>query len=450
MTPAAGSGGREVGAPVGATPPLGEADAAALWARAAAVGLCDCDELRRLGFDLVEGERRGGRVTGDDGREYIDCVAGLGIFNLGRRPEEVLAALRGAVSVSDQGNFPLMSVEKAEFARRLAMFVPGDLDRVVLSAGRGEAFDVACKLARAHTGRGGLVSVEGGWYGDTGFALSLSDRPDRDDAGPLIPGTGLVPFGDLGAVDEALDASVAAFVLEPVQAECGCRVADGAYLRAVAKLCRERGVLLILDETQTGMGRTGWRFACEHWGVVPDMLIVGESVAAGVFPLCATLLPQRLAGFLDDHPLIHLSTFGGSDVGCRVGLRALEVYLRDEPWKNARTAGRALRSALEEVAARRPDAVRGIDGLGLLLAIRLADEESAATFCRALAGQGVLVLPGAVAADTVVLRPPLTLSASTVERIAAACAAAAEMVRPSGDGMAVGPARGRRGRRSPS
>jgi len=424
MTPAPGSGERRAGTQARAPLRLGDADVAELWARAAAAGDRRGDELRSVGLDLVEAERRGACVTGADGREYVDCIAGLGVFNLGRRPDDVVAALREAAAATDQGNFPLMSVEKAEFARGLAGFVPGGLDRVVLSAGRGEAFDVACKLARAHTGRGGLVTVDGGWYGDTGFALTLSERPERDDAGPLIPGCRTVPLNDVGAADEALDGLVAAFVLEPVQAENGCRVVDPGYLRAVAGLCRERDVLLVLDETQTGMGRTGRRFAYERWGVVPDLLVVGESVAAGVFPLCATLLPSRLAGFLDDHPLVHLSTFGGSDLGCRVGLRALEVYLREQPWRRAEAAGRELRSALEGLAAERSDVVRGVEGLGLLVALDLGDEERAAAFCRCLRQEGVLALPGAVAAHTVVLRPPLVVPDDDLERIVAACAAA--------------------------
>jgi hypothetical protein len=147
-----------------------------------------------------------------------------------------------------------------------------------------------------------------------------------------------------------------------------------------------------------------------------------------VFPICATLFRQGLQGFLNEHPLIHLSTFGGSDVGCVVGQRALDVYEREEPWKNAAAAGERLTSALTSLAEADPAAVKGVSGLGLLLGVRLEDEEAARLFCRALAADGVLAMPGMVARDTVVLRPSLLVTDAEIDRIAAACAAAAEAV----------------------
>jgi putrescine aminotransferase len=395
---------------------------------AAVFGRAQLDELHALGLDVVEAARGGATVAGADGGEYLDCIGGGGIFNLGRRPAEVAEGLREAVRLTDQGNFPLISAEKADYAERLAAFVPGDLGCSMFSVSRGEALDFACKLARACTGRPGLVAVDGGWHGATGFALSLSERPGKERFGPLIPAVTVVPFNDAAAAGRALHEGVAAFVLEPVQAENGCRVVERSYLEEIARLCRERGILLVLDETQTGMGRTGTRFAYGRWGIVPDILVLGESLAAGMFPICATLFREDLQGFLNDHPLIHLSTFGGSDVGCVVGQRALDVYEREEPWKNAAAAGERLAHALTALADAEPASVKGVAGLGLLLAVRLEDEEAARLFCRALAAEGVLAMPGMVARDTVVLRPSLLVTDAEVDRIAAACAAAAEAV----------------------
>lgn len=363
-------------------------------------------------------------MTGTDGRRYMDCIGGRGIFNLGRRPVHVLAALREAVQVADQGNFPLISAEKADLARRLAAFAPGELDCAVFSVSRGEALDAACKLARGHSRRGGLVTVDGGWYGETGFALALSERRDTTDFAPLIPDVRSVPMNDLTAAEAAIGRLDAAFILEPVQAENGCRCVEPDYLRAVARICRDRGVLLVLDETQSGMGRTGARFAYGHWGVVPDILVIGESLAAGAFPICATLFAAPLQEFLNEHPLIHLSTFGGSDVGCLVGQAALDDYEAVRPWENAAVMGERLATSLQTLADEHPDIVLGVNGKGLLLALELTSEEQAAALSAALADNGVLAVPGRVATASVVLRPSLLITDEECQHLVAGCRAA--------------------------
>jgi acetylornithine/succinyldiaminopimelate/putrescine aminotransferase len=396
-----------------------------LEARAARVsGTAQVERARPFAHPLLEADRSGAVVTGSDGRRYIDCIGGRGIFNLGRRPRHVLAALREAVQVVDQGNFPLISAEKADLARRLAAFAPGELDCAVFSVSRGEALDAACKLARGHTRRGGLITVDGGWYGETGFALALSERRDATDFAPLIPDVRSVPMNDLTAAETAIGRLDAAFILEPVQAENGCRCVEPDYLRAVARICRDRGVLLVLDETQSGMGRTGARFAYGHWGVVPDILVIGESLAAGAFPICATLFAAPLQEFLNDHPLIHLSTFGGSDVGCLVGQAALDDYEALRPWENAAAMGERLATSLQTLAGEHPDIVRGVSGKGLLLALELTSEEQAAALSAALADNGVLAVPGRVATASVVLRPSLLITDEECEHLVAGCRAA--------------------------
>jgi acetylornithine/succinyldiaminopimelate/putrescine aminotransferase len=428
MTPVNGhSGASEVQAqePAEGTPLKPGAAVFEEWARL--VSAAQVEELRALGLDVVEAERAAATVVAD-GREYIDCISAAGVYNLGRRPPQLMQALREAARVTDQGNFALISREKADLAARLARFVPGDFECAVFSVSRGEAFDFACKLARAATGRPGLVAAQGCWFGQTGFALSLSDRTGKEKYGPLIPDTTLVPFGDLASAEEALTGRTAAFCLELVQAEAGCRVTEGRYLQALRRICDDRGVLLVVDETQTGLGRTGHRFAFQSAGVAPDVVVVGEALAAGAFPICATVFPQRLNDVLNKHPLIHLSTFGGHDVGCVVAQRALEVYERERPWQNAAAMGERLKQGLQTLADTHETLVGGIDGAGLLLAIRLKDEKLAGAFCRGLAEEGVLALPGVVARASVVLRPSLLIGEAEVDRVLAAASAALERV----------------------
>lgn len=376
--------------------------------------------LRALGHDFLEGNREGAWVWDTTGRQYLDCVCGAGTHNLGRRPPDLVEALRAAMRETDQGNFPMISVEKSRLAEALASFVPGPLECVVYSVMRGEAMEFACKVARGYTGRAELITVDGGWYGHTGFALTLSERPDKLCFGPLIPEVRSVPFGNTDALEAAISLKTAALIFEPVQVENHCRVASPAYAQAAERACRKAGALLVVDETQTNFGRTGRRFAFEALGISPDILVLGEALGGGVFPIAATLLTQEVNRFMNAHPMIHLSTFGGSDIGCRVGLKAVATYARLEPWRNAAAMGARLLDALRAIAAR-PDApFRDVAGTGLALSLDCGAEEAARDFCRRAAQNGLLVLPGAVARHAVVLRPSLLLTADEADVIVAA------------------------------
>jgi len=365
----------------------------------------------------------GAWIQAEDGRKILDGLCGDGVCNLGRRPEAVVAALAKALDETDQGNFPMISREKGDLAAALAAWAPGDLDAAVFSVMRGEAMDAALKVARGRTGRTTLVSPDGAWYGETGFALSLSERTDRA-SGPLIPQTRIVPFGDLAAARKELGKGAAAFVLEPIQAEYHGREAEPRYLQGLRDACDASGALLVLDETWTGLGRTGKRLACERAGVIPDILVLGEALGAGVFPIAATLLRRDVNKFLEAHPLIHLSTFGGSDLGCRVATAALQAYERERPWARAARTGARLREGLEMIRSRRPGALRSVAGRGLLLSLELDDEARAVAFCRAAADAGLLVRPERVMKRAVLLAPSLLLTDDEADGILAAVDAA--------------------------
>ena len=370
-------------------------------------------QLQSLGHDIIEARREGAYVYDTGGKRYIDCLGGLGTYNLGRHQPLLAEELQRALHETDQGNFPMISIEKARLAKELSAFVGHDLECSVFGVMRGETLECAAKVARGYTGRRRLVGIEGGWYGQTGFAMSLSTRPDKHRFGPLIPETGAIPLNDIDAARAAIDADTAAVIIEPMQAENHCRAAQPSYLQTLADICRSTGALLIVDETQTGFGRCGHRFAFEAAGVRPDMLLLGEALGGGMFPIAVTMLTQRVNAFLNDHPMIHLSTFGGSDLGCRVATKALELYARLEPWNNAATMGNRLRTGLEALVD--GTVLLSVAGDGLLLSLELPDENRARALCRAASRQGALLTIGAVATNTVVLRPGLLLTDENVQ-----------------------------------
>jgi len=345
----------------------------------------------------------------------LDAYSSAGTFNLGRRPPELAAELVQAMRETDIGNFPMISKEKAFLARDLAAFCGGALECCVFGVMRGEPMEAACKIARGHTGRPRLVAAGNGWHGHTGFALSLSDIPGKSRYEPLMPDVHIVPFGDTDAALNAIDYRTAAFVIEPVQVENHCRVASAEYLHAVAKACRDHGTLLVVDETQTGFGRTGRKFAFEASGIQPDMVLLGEALGGGMFPITATVFTQEVNRFLNAHPLIHLSTFGGADVGCRVARKAVALYEREQPWRNAAAMGERLRQALLPLVNKENGPIQDLAGLGLVWSLDLGTVARANRFCQAASSAGLLVVPGKIARHTVPLRPSLLITVAELD-----------------------------------
>ncbi|MBF0351657.1 MAG: aspartate aminotransferase family protein [SAR324 cluster bacterium] len=380
------------------------------------VSKAQVNRLKSLGQDFVVAGSSDVMIYDMEGREYIDCHTSAGIFNLGRRHPEIQKHFQQILLEADQGNFPMISREKAILAKKLAEFAEGNLSQSMFGVTRGEALDFACKLARGYTGKARLLSVKGSCFGQTGFALSLSDLPEKALFTPLVPMTEIVDFEPAETLIQNITTTTAAIFLEPVQTENHAHEFSEELLRMIRKRCNETGTLLVFDETQTGMGRTGKKFAFRHHTVEPDMLVLGEAVSGGFFPLTVTLYTPELGTFMNAHPLIHLSTFGGSDLGCRVTLKALEVYEATQPWNNAETAGLEFQRGLNSLKQKYPP-LRSVAGKGLLWSLRFGNRAQARKVCQSLAKNGVLCQPGRVDQNTVLLRPALTLQAAHIRKI---------------------------------
>ncbi len=285
---------------------------------------------RQHGFDAVMG-RRDGVYFSDafDERRWFNCHGNGGVFNLGHRHPRVVAAVRDALDSLDIGNHHLVSGYRATLAARLAATTGGRLEGVVFGIGGGEAIDLAIKVVRADTRRQKIVSVVGGYHGHTGLALAAGDPAYRDPFGPNLPDFAQVPFDDLDAMDRIVDDGTAAVVLEPIPATLGMPIPSDGYLAGVERLCRERGARLVVDEVQTGLGRTGALWCYQHDGLAPDVLVTGKGLSGGIYPITATLMTRELHAFFDDHPFVHVSTFGGAELGCVAALTVLDIV--EEP-----------------------------------------------------------------------------------------------------------------------
>ena len=371
------------------------------------------ETFREFGIDVVMGAREGVRFhDAFSDRSFVNCHSNGGVFNLGHRNPRVIGAVRRALETLDIGNHHLVSGLRAELAGRLAATTGGRLPGVVFAVGGGEATDVAIKVVRAVTGRQKIISALGGYHGHTGFALATGDAQYRDAFGPNLPGFVQVPFDDLEALDRELDEATAAVILEPIPATLGMPLPSPGYLAGVQRLCRERGAKLILDEVQTGLGRTGRIWCYQHDELEPDVVLTGKGLSGGVYPIAATLMTRELHAFFDEHPFIHISTFGGSELGCTAALTVLDV-----------TEQRGFLDSVIEMSDR---LAAGLDGLpftvrrkGLMMGLKFDADGGGMLAAKLLYDQGVFALYANNDRSVLQFLPPLTLEEAEADDIIA-------------------------------
>lgn len=353
--------------------------------------------------EVVIARGEGSWLVDTEGRRYLDMGSAQGVAMLGHaHPALASAIARQAAELVSCPSF-LYNETRARFAEALAGVLPAHLPHALLVNSGSEAMDGALKLARLATGRTGFVACNKGFHGRTVGALSVTWEPTyRKPFLPLLDSTH-VPYNNLERLEAAITGETAAVVLEVVQGEGGVNIGDGEFLLGAQQLCRERGALLILDEIQTGFGRTGRWFALEHHGLEPDLLVLAKGLAGG-FPMGAVAYGARVKESL--YPGAHGSTFGGNPLACAAGLAAIRAYQEEGVVENAATMGAYLLGELQRLLAGR-SIVRDIRGLGMMLAVEL--REKVAPYLKALMlDHGVIALP----AGATVLRmlPPLNLS----------------------------------------
>ena len=282
--------------------------------------------FQKYGMDFVMGPRKGPYLQDIDGaKRLFNLHCNGGVFNLGHRNIELIELLKTGLDDFDIGNHHFMSKARADLARKLAELMPEDLGYAIFGVGGGEAVDLAFKVARAYTKRAKIISARGGYHGHTGLALAAGDAKYRSPFGPSAPGFVQVPFDNVQAIADAADTDTAAVILETIPATLGVAIPAEDYLQSVRRICDQNGILLILDEVQTGLGRTGKLWAFEHFNVVPDIVVVGKGLSGGLYPITATVMRQPLESVFHDDPFIHVSTFGGAEIGCLVAQRVLEI-----------------------------------------------------------------------------------------------------------------------------
>jgi len=367
-------------------------------------------------LDVVITRGEGVWVYDVEGRKYLDCLSAYSALNQGHVHPRILEALLDQAKKltltsrafrNDQ--LPLLYQELADMTG-YGMSLP-------MNSG-AEAVETAVKLARkwAYRMKGvprheaEIIAAAGNFHGRTTTIISFSsERSYRDDFGPFTPGFVMVPFGDAAAVEKAITKMTAAVLLEPIQGEGGVIIPPAGYLRAVADICRQHQVLLLADEIQTGLGRTGKLFACDHEGVRPDVMIIGKALSGGFYPVSAVLADASLLGLFE--PGEHGSTFGGSPLAAAVARAALAVIRDEKLSERAETLGTYFIEQLVEIPSPH---VKEVRGKGLLIGVELKEDAGGARrFCEALQARGIL----AKETHEKVIRfaPPLVIDKNTID-----------------------------------
>ncbi|MGH7925667.1 MAG: aspartate aminotransferase family protein [Candidatus Binatus sp.] len=367
-----------------------------------------------IGLEISRAE--GSWLVASDGRRYLDFIAGIGVSALGHGNPEVLDAIaaqaRRHLHVMVYGEYVIES--QVMLARRLVELLPRPLERVYFTNSGAEAIECALKVARKVTGRAGFVAFDGAYHGDTMGALALSGNPAMREPFGALPGpVRHLPFNDAGAL-EKIDSTIAAVIVEPVQAESGVRIPETGFIHALRERCERAGALLIFDEVLTGFGRTGRMFALEHFGVVPDIVVMAKALGGGL-PLGALCSRDELLGTLaHDPPLGHITTFGGHPLSCAAGLAGLNVIVRERLYERAATIGTEIARRLLTLRGTNPE-ITAVRGLGMLVGIEFRDAALARRFVAATIARGVVVNWTLNADNVVRLAPALTIAPDEVD-----------------------------------
>jgi acetylornithine/LysW-gamma-L-lysine aminotransferase len=353
---------------------------------------------------IVRGQ--GASLFDVDGNEYLDCESGHGVANLGHAHPKIAEALykQASTLITLFESFP--NDQRAALMEKICALVPG-LDRVFFCNSGTEAVEAAFKFSRISTGRKNIVAAMRAFHGRTYGSLSATfNKKYRDGFEPLVPGFCHVAYNNIEALDQAVNEETAAVILEVLQGEGGVYPATAEYIEVARRICDERGVLLIVDEIQTGFGRTGKLFAIQHYGVTPDLLTCAKSLAGGL-PMGALLIGRNVKNLT---PGVHGSTFGGNPLACAAALAALSVIEEEDLPGQAAAKGKYLMEKLQELNS--PN-IREVRGLGLMIGIEM--KQKVAPYLKALQDRRIIALNAGM--TVIRLLPPLVISYQQIDHV---------------------------------
>ncbi len=368
-------------------------------------------------YAAIEWDGQGSIITDIMGRRFIDCLGGYGIYSAGIKHPKILSAVSTQLQRMPLSSQELFDPLRGALANLLGEIAPGDLQYSFFINNGTDAVEGAMKLARLYTKKPGFISCIKGFHGKSYGSLSLMGKAAyRVPFEPLLQDVFFVPFGDAEEVEwelqkaEAVGMGIAAVVVEPVQGEAGAIVPPDDYFPRLREICDKFQVLLIADEVQTGMGRTGKMFAVDHWNVVPDIMCLGKALGGGVMPLSAFISTPEIWGVLEENPFIHSSTFGGNPLACAAGIAAINVTLEEDLPGQATVSGTFLLKSFQDIQSRYKEYLIDVRGKGLLIGLEFVDNEFGYAVAAGLFRRGVLVAGTLLNSKVIRIEPALNIS----------------------------------------
>jgi len=376
------------------------------------------DFFKSVGIDFVFGKREGPYVwDAVSSKRLINCHCNGGVFNLGHRNAEIIDVLKSSLDELDIGNHHLVSETRALLGEKMSEVSPKDISCTVFGVGGGEAIDLAIKLARGFTKKTKIVSASGGYHGHTGLALATGDAQYRDLFGPNPSGFEQVPFDSKPSLEQAIDDNTAAVIFETVPATYGMPIPESDYYRFVLETCHKHGALLILDEVQTGLGRTGTMWGFENFDIVPDIFVTGKGLSGGIYPMSATCFKPELESFFNKNPFIHISTFGGAEIGCPAAIAVLEVTSNPAFLENVKNLSKIFKQGFDKLKEKHPEILINLRQLGLMMGIEMVNEHCGPILSKTLFDNGVLSVYANNNTKVSQLLPPLVINTDLAEEI---------------------------------
>ncbi len=374
--------------------------------------------FRFMGLDSVEEKAEGWTITDSEGQEFIDCLGGYGMFALGHRHPKVIEAVEKELHTMPMCGKVLFNRPMAELAEALAEITPGELQYSFFVNSGTEAVEGCLKVARLATKRKNFVAANNAFHGKTIGSLTATGRDlYRNPFKPLLEGFTHVEFGDVQALENVVDENTAAVILEPIQGEGGIIVPPEGYLRQAKAICEANGALLIADEVQTGIGRTGEWFGVNHDAVTPDLMACAKALGGGVMPIGAIIGTPKAWQGLIEAPFLHTSTFGGNQLACAAGVAAIKAIKDEDMLSRARDTGLYLKKGLEAIAAEFPDVIKEVRGRGMMIGIELTKEGAGGMIMSLMINQHIIVAYTLNNPKVIRMEPPLIMPKEVVDYV---------------------------------
>ena len=374
--------------------------------------------FRFMGLASVEGHAQGWTITDSEGREFIDCLGGYGMFALGHRHPKVVEAVEKELHAMPMCGKVLFNRPMGELAELLAEITPGDLQYSFFVNSGTEAVEGCLKVARLATKRSKFVAAENAFHGKTMGSLTATGRDlYREPFKPLLDCFTHVPYGDATALEGVVDEETAAVILEPIQGEGGIIVPPAGYLKDVKAICEAKGALLIADEVQTGIGRTGTWFGVEHDGVKPDLMACAKALGGGVMPLGAIIgTPAAWQGLIEA-PFLHTSTFGGNQMACAAGVATIKAIKEEDLLRRSAETGAYFKAGLEQIQKEFPEVIAEVRGKGMMLGVELTREGAGGMLMSLMIDKSIIVAYTLNNPKVIRIEPPLIMPKEVVDYV---------------------------------